>query len=297
MPLMPTPSFFYLLRIVQGVGSALLFAPTEAAINIISPPEKRASNMGLYGLVFAAGFAMGPIIGTSLYAINVAAPFIFGSLFCFVAIVVLIFGFDETPVPLQKTTWGFFNLMDVIKIPLMAAACYAVVEVSMISFLSLYLDELAISGAALGIVFTSFAVGGSISPYPAGKIADKLGKLPVLKICGFMLLAVTFSFNIFHNYIVICILTFSVGLISGALYPVSLALIGESVPPQKMGTANASFSFFYGLGSIVSPVITGWVVEITSIKFLFYPMASSALLFVIISAIDSQKSLSQNVNK
>jgi len=289
MPFMPTPTFFYLIRIVQGVGSALLFAPTEAAINIISPPEKRASNMGLYGLVFAAGFAIGPVIGTSLYSVNTAAPFIFGALSCFVAITVLTFGFKETKIPVKKTEWGFYQLISFIKIPLTAAACYAFIEVSIASFLSLYLDVIGIGGAALGIVFTFFAVGGAVSPLPAGKIADRMGKRPVLKACGFLLVAVTFAFNFSQNYWVICLLTFFVGVIAGALYPVSLSLIGELVPPEKMGTANASFSFFYGLGSIAGPLITGWVLEISSIKYLFYPMTVSALLFVIIMALHTTK--------
>lgn len=289
MPFMPTPTFFYLIRIVQGVGSALLFAPTEAAINIISPPEKRASNMGLYGLVFAAGFAIGPVIGTSLYSVNTAAPFIFGALSCFVAITVLTFGFKETKIPVKKTEWGFYQLISFIKIPLTAAACYAFIEVSIASFLSLYLDVIGIGGAALGIVFTFFAVGGAVSPLPAGKIADRMGKRPVLKACGFLLVAVTFAFNFSQNYWVICLLTFFVGVIAGALYPVSLSLIGELVPPEKMGTANASFSFFYGLGSIAGPLITGWVLEIYSIKYLFYPMTVSALLFVIIMALHTTK--------
>lgn len=289
MPFMPTPTFFYLIRIVQGVGSALLFAPTEAAINIISPPEKRASNMGLYGLVFAAGFATGPVIGTSLYSVNTAAPFIFGALSCLVAITVLTFGFKETKIPVKKTEWGFYQLISFIKIPLTAAACYAFIEVSIASFLSLYLDVIGIGGAALGIVFTFFAVGGAVSPLPAGKIADRMGKRPVLKACGFLLVAVTFAFNFSQNYWVICLLTFFVGVIAGALYPVSLSLIGELVPPEKMGTANASFSFFYGLGSIAGPLITGWVLEIYSIKYLFYPMTVSALLFVIIMALHTTK--------
>ena len=291
MPSMPTPTFFYLIRLVQGVGSALLFAPTEAAINIISPPEKRASNMGLYGLVFAAGFAVGPIIGTSLYSINPAAPFIFGALSCFAAIAVLAFGFDETRVPVKKTEWGFFQFIGFIKIPLTAAACYAVVEVSIASFLSLYLDWLGIGGASLGVVFTFFAVGGIVSPFPAGKLADRLGKPPVLKMCGLLLVAVTFSFNFFQNYWIICFLTFSVGIVAGALYPVALSLIGDLVPPEKMGTANASFSFFYGLGSIAGPLITGWVLEISSMKYLFYPMTVSAILFVAITTFDSKKAV------
>lgn len=289
MPYMPSPSFFYLIRILQGFGSALLFAPTEAAINIISPPEKRASNMGLYGFVFAAGFAVGPAIGTSLYSINVALPFMFGALSCFVAFVVLMIGFNETTVPVKSTEWGFFNLIKILKVPLIASACYAVVEVAIGAFLSLYLDEIGIGGAALGIVFTFFAIGGMVSPLPAGKIADKWGKLNVLKCCGILLVAVTFAFNFFQQYWMICFLIFCVGLIAGALYPVALALVGEIVPLEKMGTANASFSFAYGLGCIVGPAVTGWILEIFSIEYLFYPMTIAALAFVLVTFLGTTK--------
>jgi MFS family permease len=88
-----------------------------------------------------------------------------------------------------------------------------------------------------------------------------------------------------------------VGVVAGALYPVALALIGELVPPEKMGTANASFSFSYGVGCIIGPLITGWVLEIYSIQYLFYPMTASAILFVIITALDSSKSSSSPIGE
>ena len=73
-----------------------------------------------------------------------------------------------------------------------------------------------------------------------------------------------------------------VGLVAGALYPIALAHIADIVTPDKMGMANASFSFFYGLGSIAGPLITGWVIEFSSIKALFYPMTFSTLCLVLI---------------
>ena len=297
MPFMPSPAFFYLIRVFQGVGSALLFAPTETAINILSSPEKRGSNMGLYGVVFAVGFAVGPGLGAWLYSLNTAYPFNFAAVSCFGAIAVLFFGFKEIAVPMKKTAGGFFKLIHSLKIPLAAAACYAVVEVSIGSFLSLYLDELGIGGASLGIVFTFFAVGGTLSPFPAGKLADSLGKLPVLKMCGFLLVAVTVTFNFFQQYWVICFLSFCVGIAAGALYPVALALIGELIPPDKMGTANASFSFFYGVGCVIGPLITGWVLEIFSIKYLFYPMTAASILFVVITLLDTSKRVSTPGNE
>ncbi len=283
MPYMPGPKLFYLIRIIQGIGSAFIFAPTEAAINIISPPEKRGANLGLYGLVFAVGFAFGPVVGTSLYAVNTAGPFILGAVCCFIASVVLFIGFAETKVPVKKTEFGFLNLLGILLIPLTAALCYAFVEVSIASFLSLYLDNMSISGKYLGIVFTFFAIGGAVSPYPAGLVADRWGKRPVLSCCGAVLVLSTLSFNFFQNYWIICLLTCCIGLIAGALYPVALSLIGELVPAHKIGVANASFTFFYGLGSVIGPLITGWVLEVSSIQYLFYPMTVSASLFFLVT--------------
>jgi MFS family permease len=80
---------------------------------------------------------------------------------------------------------------------------------------------------------------------------------------------------------VICFLSFCVGLIAGSLHPAALALIGEIVPPEKMGTANASFSFACGLGCIVGPAVTGCIAALYSISFLLYPMACAAPVFVL----------------
>ena len=97
-----------------------------------------------------------------------------------------------------------------------------------------------------------------------------------------ILVAVFFpAFNFFQQYAVICFLIFCVGLIAGALYPVALALIGEIVPLEKMGTANAPFSFACGLGCVVGPAVTGWILKLYSISFMFYPMALAALVFVL----------------
>jgi MFS family permease len=284
MPHIPTLAGFYLIRIVQGIGSALLFAPTEAAINAVSPPERRSANMGLYGLVFGMGFAAGPLIGTSLWAYDHAAPFLAAALSCAAAGAVLQLFYHERQVPITRAEWDFFRLISVLKIPLTAAACYAVVEISLASFLSLYLDRLGFAGARLGMVFTLFAIGGVLSPFPAGRLADRFGKQAVLKMCGVLLVCTTGSFTFFHSYGAICTLTCCVGIVAGALYPVSLALIGELVPPEKFGTANASFSFFYGLGSIAGPLVTGWVLDLTSIMYLFYPITAAALVFAIVTA-------------
>lgn len=287
MPYAKDISMFYWLRIVHGIGSSFLFAPTEAAINIISPPEKRSTNMGIYGFVFAFGFVVGPVVGATLYDINPEFPFLLCSLSCLVAVFVLLIGFKETHVSIKKTHGtGAIRFLKTLKIPITAALCYAFVEVSLISFLSIYLYQLEITGASLGIVFTAFAIGGTISPYPSGKLADRLGKKTVLKACAVLLITVTLLFSFYETVLMICVLIFMLGLVAGALFPVGLALIADLVPAEKVGSATASFSIAFGVGSIIGPFVTGWVLEWTSFSFLFYPMTVSAVILFVILMMD-----------
>jgi len=289
MAFSPSPFYFYLIRILQGIGTACLFSPTESAINVLSSPEKRGSNMGLYGLVFAIGFALGPGLGTYLFALHRTVPFIFGAASSLVGLLVMVMFYEDVPIPIKSSRARLHEFLGVIRIPLIGGLCYAVVEVSIGSFLSLYLDYLGFRGAALGLAFTFFAIGGIISPYPAGKMADKIGKKPSLYLLGILLSVITFCYNLTPNYVAIVALTFGIGIIAGGVYPIALSMIGDLIPPDRMGTANSTFSFLYGVGSIIGPVVTGWVVRILGMQYLFYPMTIAAVAFVVVIMLDAKK--------
>jgi MFS family permease len=280
--------YFYLIRIFQGIGTACLFAPTESAINVLSSPERRSSNMGLYGVVFAAGFALGPFVGTYLFVFHHAVPFIFGTLFSLAGFMVMLVYYNDVPIPAKTTDIRLREFLNILRVPLLAGLCYAVVEASIGSFLSLYLDNLGFKGASLGMAFTVFAVGGIVSPFPAGKAADRFGKLPSLYVLGALLGVTTFAFTITANYLVILLLCFSVGVVAGGLYPIALALIGDLIPPQQMGTANSTFSFLYGVGSVAGPACTGWVARLFGMNYLFYPMTAASFIFVVITVMDAK---------
>lgn len=280
--------YFYLIRIFQGVGTACLFAPTESAINVLSSPGRRSSNMGLYGVVFSVGFALGPGVGTYLFDLHHAVPFVFGTLFSLAGLLVMLIYYTDVPIPVKTTDIRLREFLSILRVPLFAGLCYAVVEAAIGSFLSLYLDNLGFKGASLGMAFTVFAIGGIVSPFPAGKAADRFGKFPSLYVLGVVLSATTFSFTITTNYFLILFLCFSVGVVAGGLYPIALALIGDLIPPQQMGTANSTFSFLYGVGSVAGPALTGWVIRLFGMNYLFYPMTIASLVFVIFTVMDAK---------
>ena len=288
----PTKAWwFYLIRIAQGFGSACLFVPTESAINVLSSPERRGANMGLYAMVFALGMAFGPPLGAWLFEIGRVIPFVLCFTISIVAIIIMWMGFQDTSISHETSSYlGVRKLAGIIKIPLLVGLCYAVVEVSIMGFLSLYLKELQIKSSALGFIFTLFGIGGIVSPYPAGKAADRFGKLNLLCIMGGILFMITLCFNFSNSYFGIASLAFGVGFIAGGLYPIALSLIADLIPAERMGTGNAAFSLSFGLGCIVGPLVTGWVMDMMGIPHLFYPMTAAALTLFLFALAEVKKS-------
>ncbi|MEM0484232.1 MAG: MFS transporter [Pyrobaculum sp.] len=69
-----------LARAVSGMGGGTLGA-VQALIADLSPPERRASNMALFGVAFGIGFILGPVVGGLLSVWGVRTPFIAAVIF------------------------------------------------------------------------------------------------------------------------------------------------------------------------------------------------------------------------
>ena len=291
IPFIKTAFAFYIIRAIQGMSTASIFVGTESAINILSSPENRGKNMGYYALVFGLGFAGGPAVGATLFAISRYLPFYLCSASFFFATFLFLFSFKDTKIEIKSHVYRYKDFFYILRIPLASVMCYAFVEVCIGVFLAIYLDSINIRGTYLGLVFTAFALGAMLSPVPSGRIADAFGKLPTIYTLAFLLALVIFSFNFFQSFLLILLLIAGVGFIAGGLYPVALSIIADIIPKDKMGAANSTFAFSYGIGSIIGPLVTGKFIDYYGIKYLFYPMTAVTLIFLLIAVADASKKL------
>jgi DHA1 family tetracycline resistance protein-like MFS transporter len=75
MAVAPTIAWLFLGRAVAGVAGAS-YAPANAVLADVTPPEKRGATFGLMGAAFGLGFILGPAIGGLLSGFGTRAPFI-----------------------------------------------------------------------------------------------------------------------------------------------------------------------------------------------------------------------------
>ncbi|MCC6917982.1 MAG: TCR/Tet family MFS transporter [Alphaproteobacteria bacterium] len=93
MALAPSIAFLFLGRAIAGVAGAV-FAPANAFVADITPPERRARAFGRLGAAFGVGFIVGPALGGLVSDFGPRAPFLLAAV---LAAVNLVFGFFVLP--------------------------------------------------------------------------------------------------------------------------------------------------------------------------------------------------------
>jgi DHA1 family multidrug resistance protein-like MFS transporter len=125
----------------------------------------------------------------------------------------------------------------------------------MLPLLPLYLKHHGGSDAVVGAVMSAFFAAQLLLQYPAGRLADRIGRVPVL-LSGLMVYAVgTLAFWLVANPTVDIVLRGLQGAGAAAVSVSALALISASVPLAERGRAVNSIYAAQLAGLAIGPLI------------------------------------------
>ncbi len=97
-----TLGILFLSRVLAGIGGATV-PVAQAYIADVTPPERRAGNLGLIGAAFGLGFIFGPALGGILAPISSSAPGLAAAALCFGNGTLALFLLPESRRPLPGT--------------------------------------------------------------------------------------------------------------------------------------------------------------------------------------------------
>jgi EmrB/QacA subfamily drug resistance transporter len=118
--------------------------------------------------------------------------------------------------------------------------------------------------------FTIYLLTSTITVPFYGKLSDLYGRRPLLMIgIGIFLLGSALSGLSQDIYQLIAFRGLQ-GIGAGALFPISLAVIGDLYTPAERGKYQGLFGAVFGLSAIVGPLAGGWITEHISWHWIFY---------------------------
>ena len=269
---------WHLLRFVGGVCTALSLIPMETQVNHGAAPEHRGRDFGIYAFCVALGIALGPAIGLPLYPIGPRLAFLLGGAITFAAIVFAWMGMPLELIEEKKgevcgpVAWWRHSL------GFSTAWVQGFLEGGTFAFLALYLMSRGHSEPLAGVLMAALFAGVVAAQLPMGWLADRLGRHRVLLACHVLLLAGLALVPLSTRTLPLAALLFLVGAACGAMYPLGLALLGERLPREAIGEANAWYLAANCAGSLLGPLVVGLAVEGLGLSALFTVGAAALLL-------------------
>lgn len=121
----------------------------------------------------------------------------------------------------------------------------------------------------LSWVVTAYLLASTIVLPPYGKLGDLYGRKIVLQAAIVLFLAGSALCGIAQDMTQLIVLRALQGLGGGGLMVVTMAAIGDLVPPDRRARYQGMFGGVYGLATIIGPLLGGFLVEHLSWRWIF----------------------------
>ncbi|MBN1574187.1 MAG: MFS transporter [Deltaproteobacteria bacterium] len=269
------PSFF-VFRIANGFSFGFIFVATETFVISMSSPERRARNMGIYGMAMATGGAFGPAIGFTLFEKSPGLPFLTGGAICLVSIIIFLLLFRPTET-LKQSPKGVLSPAK-IAIPLGAAVAFGFILEGVSALIPLYLKEIKFPPKSMGYIVTAFQLGAIPLQYPLCFIADKFGKRRYLATIYILIGIGFFTIPLFSAMKIFLVLSFLIGGAISSIHPVGMAIAGDDVKKDEYSQAAAYMSIGFSMGAIFGPYILSLAMDTFGYEYLFYTSGTVLVL-------------------
>ena len=272
------------LRFLMGATIALPWIVGETWVNHIAGDTHRARVISFYAVSFFSGFALGPLL---LEYFGATGPwaFIVGALGALLAAVPIYFARDLAPDLAHEPATGLIGGMRLAPAAMAGAFLGGFLETSHFALLPNVamaggLDE----GAALRLL-TALIVGGLVTQYTLGWIADRTSRKKLLMSLGIIYAILIALFPlVLGKPMLALLLIFLLGTAVIGFYMLGLAMLGQDVEPSQLATANAAFILMYTTGGIVGPAISGAAMSTEPIVgFVVVTAVASLLLTAVIA--------------
>lgn len=247
------------LRLLLGATINGVFVCSETWLNQAAPEHVRGRVLASYGAVMSAGVIGGPLLLAVLGA-DSSAPFIVVVAVAALALGPVVLARRDEPALVRGDVGGFSlrrftRHVGPLLGAILALACFSA---TILSLLPVYLGERgsSVRGAALGL--TAVMLGSLILQVPIGWLADHADRRRLLAACaGLCALGGLLLPFLGASGALLWAVLFLWGGIAFGIYPVGLAVLGSSLTPAQLVSANAVWSFVWGGGGVVGLPATG----------------------------------------
>lgn len=274
----PTYQVLVLLRVISGVGTAMLLPSVFAYIGELSPPGHEGRYMGLLNVAFLMGFGIGPALGGIIKdTFSTDATFYaMGLLSAAAFVIILLFlpgrtlaekqsSEDEERVPFSVILRDN-TVRGILSFQLVWALTYGAV----LSFLGVLMTtRMGSTTTQVGITLSIRAAVNGVFAYPFGYLADRVNRRVMVTIGAVVAASGIFLIPWVGSFGAMLALFAIVGLFESLTVPAVNAITVEKGREFGMGAVMGIFNMAMGAGLMIGGIAGGLIVDLSGIDGVF----------------------------
>jgi len=286
-PVLTTIAGFLFLRLIHGFSTGFKPTATAAYVADLVPKHRLGEAMGLHGLCFSTGLAIGPAIGSTItdhFSIDIL--FYCSSLFALLSIVILA-NMKESLQEKQRFSFSLLKIKrkDVIEWRVIPAALITLLSyVSYGAILTVIGDWSKYLGTNnKGLFFMVFTLTSLLIRFVAGKASDRYGRVVILKISLVLLSASLLWIGLASSSFSLMAASALYGVATGMLSPAAYAWTIDLSDPEHRGKAMATMYIALEAGIGLGALLAGWLFidDISAIPVTFFICTGITLMALV----------------
>lgn len=262
-PILSSVSGFLLLRLIHGFSTGFKPTATAAYIADIIPKDRWGEALGMHGLAFSMGMAIGPAVGSSVTLMfSMDALFYTSSAFALLSVVIL-FNMKETLA--DKRPWAGSLLRisrhDIIDLRVLPAALVTLLYYLTYGVILTLIPDWSghVGIANKGLFFVAYTISSIAVRFIAGRVSDTHGRLVVVKSGLVLLLIAMVVLGFGHNMVWLLSGAVLYGVATGIVSPALNAWTIDLSNPSYRGKALATMYIALEAGIGMGALFSGWV--------------------------------------
>jgi predicted MFS family arabinose efflux permease len=295
-PLAPTYAAIAAVRFIDGICSMGIWVSSESIVLSRVDKEHKAYLTTLYAICLGSGYVAGSGFAWAVtHYISDRTAF-----FCAAAIALASTAYILLRVPLDTLDRGAssvdepsaeapsppLSILWRIKNSCFAMFAYGYFQASVVLYLPLFMtNSKGIPEQATKIFVGLFCFGMLTWSNFAGRIADRMGHLRIMRILAFTGLLCVLGFVFIDAFWLMCVGVFVAGGAFGSMSGVSLALTGIVTKERDYSRGNSIYNVFYASGILIGPLVSGVIFERFGGEKMLYHHAALWTAFVLFTVI------------
>ena len=292
-PLAQNVETVFAARFIDRIGKGIRGAPRDALVADVTPKRALGAAYGLRQSMDTIGAVLGPLVAIGLLFLynDIRFALWFSFIPALVCMYIIFFKIKEST-NLAKSTQSkkIFSLTLMYSF---SPSFWLVVSIGSLFMLARFSEAFLVLKALEGgfkielvpLVMVVMSIAYVLSSYPAGVLSDKFERRYLLYIGLLLLVCADLSLANATSYISILFGAALWGFHMGFSQGILGAMVADTAPVNKRGSAFGFFNLFSGISMLFSSILAGWLWQSYGSSFTFYVSAIFALLSLVLMVI------------